>query len=152
MVLLIEKGSERFIIANIYAPTQDRPDEQVQLIDLLQDTIAGWDAQNIILGGDFNLCLDPKLDKTSTPHSQPPPEVSHYRNRVAALCEDLYLSDLWRRLNPTKKSFSFRAVRFPVRFVAHFKPHDMPRRFDNRTLSSIRPCIYFTPGGSQDPA
>lgn len=137
LVLIIEKKEELFLIANVYAPTQDRPEEQIKLMDLLEDTISGFDVQNIIVGGDLNICMDPLLDKTSSSSTQPQYETSPYRSRVLAFCENLCLSDIWRRLNPLGKAFSFRRGQYASRLDYWLASDHM---ICPDTSSSIVPC------------
>lgn len=112
LVLLIEKNSERFLLANVYAPTQDHPGEQIQLIDLLEQTISNFETQNIIIGGDINICLDPLMDRS---RNSSPTDTGAYRDRIGALCDNLFLSDAWRGLNSGRKIFSFRHRQYASR-------------------------------------
>ncbi len=54
--------------------------------------------ENTIIGGDFNLYLNPRLDKLDTmPDSQYNPE---YRQNILSFLEIENLIDIWRTLNP----------------------------------------------------
>lgn len=75
IILKLARGTEVFVVANIYAPTQDHPEAQVKLTDWVEEKIAELNPSNILLGGDFNLSLNPKLDKNSD-HSTLPSPVS----------------------------------------------------------------------------
>jgi exonuclease III len=50
-------------IGNIYAPTRDKEGEQLETMKELHRLIEKHENSNIILGGDFNCYLDPKLDR-----------------------------------------------------------------------------------------
>lgn len=103
--LIIEKNTEKFMVTNIYAPTQDQTNSQIDFIDQLEDATSDSLAPNIIIAGDFNLCMNPSLDRNS---STPEQVSSRYRDRIQALSDTLFLSDIWRHLHPSTKQFSFR--------------------------------------------
>ena len=63
IVVDIDIAGQNMIIGNIYAPTQDNEDEQIMLIEQLNVMLNNFQDRNIILGGDFNVYIDPKLDK-----------------------------------------------------------------------------------------
>ena len=52
-----------FTLLNIYAPTKDKIDMQNVFLGYLHSVIDNYSDKNIILGGDFNVCLDPVIDK-----------------------------------------------------------------------------------------
>ena len=70
------------------------------MISLLQEFIG----RNLIIAGDFNTCLDPKLDKKGGTAESP----SIYSKAVNAFCEQLSLTDIWRTRNPAKHRFTRR--------------------------------------------
>ena len=51
------------VLFNIYAPTKDKVDSQLNFSNKLRDTIEIYGEKNLVIGGDFNTCLDPRLDK-----------------------------------------------------------------------------------------
>ena len=54
-------GTE-LVIVNIYAPTEDLPHEQNMFLHYLRNFIEDCGDRDILLGGDFNMCLNFKLD------------------------------------------------------------------------------------------
>lgn len=108
LILQIERDGEGFTLANVYAPTQDHVQEQMELIDLLEQNIIDLNPSNIILGGDFNLCTDPSLDKASLHSPSPLVEDTRYSSRIKAMKDSLHLFNVWRKLNPSKRQYSFR--------------------------------------------
>ncbi|KAK2159553.1 hypothetical protein LSH36_151g07042 [Paralvinella palmiformis] len=59
----IECCSSKYVLTDVHAPTQDEENEQIILIDTLQNKLVIFEGENIIIGGDFNIPLDPKVDK-----------------------------------------------------------------------------------------
>ena len=55
--------NESLIIANVYVPTKDKKQEQLDFLDFLHTTLAEFSDSNILVGGDFNICLFPHMDK-----------------------------------------------------------------------------------------
>ena len=54
---------QSLILANIYAPTKDKRDIQIEFLQYINEQIAKVADKNLLLGGDFNICLEPLLDK-----------------------------------------------------------------------------------------
>lgn len=86
ILLDIEIHGEQFTLGSIYAPTQDRPDEQMSFLDTLQEGLESMTNVNVLLAGDFNCVLDPNLDKNSS--ASTPPNTNSYRNGLRAFMED----------------------------------------------------------------
>lgn len=107
LVAKFTKDNESYIVANVYAPTQDFPAQQATLIDYLEDLILESGEYNILVGGDLNLCLNPSLDRSST-STQGHTRGRQYKERVLFLLETLNLMDIWRHLNPGVKRSTFR--------------------------------------------
>ena len=52
-----------FILVNIYAPTKDKTHMQNGFLSYLNSVVDDYGDNNIIIGGDFDVCLDPLVDK-----------------------------------------------------------------------------------------
>lgn len=87
------------ILANLYAPNWDN---DIFFSDLLY-SLPNLDSHYLILGGDLNCCLDPVLDRSSTN----PSNRSKSAQVINSFLEDYAVSDLWRSMNPTTRSYSF---------------------------------------------
>ena len=46
------------IIVTVYFPTKDKPNEQVMLLEYIRQLLMNYSGHNIIIGGDFNTCLN----------------------------------------------------------------------------------------------
>lgn len=108
LIIQVEKEGINYTLANIYAPTQEQVQEQINLVDLLEQNISNMSPQNIILGGDFNLCLDPSKDRARSNTGGKQGSEARYPDRITALNEELHLFDVWRRIHPSSRKFSFR--------------------------------------------
>lgn len=108
IILHVEREGHSFVLGNIYAPTQDHPQEQIQMINNLEDELIASGAVDIILGGDFNICMTPSLDRTHRANEGQAGRTSGYREKLLALSEGLHLADAWRSLNPGIQRFTFR--------------------------------------------
>ena len=54
---------QNFTVVNLYAPTKDKEEEQIRFIDFVLHTLEDYSDSNLIIGGDLNTCLDPRIDK-----------------------------------------------------------------------------------------
>ena len=90
-------------IINIYAPTQDQINEQSTFIQALHDELRTVDLQNTVIGGDFNLYLNGKLDKyMGNEH------ISKVSNEMNMMLDQLDLVDIWRVRNPDNRRYTWR--------------------------------------------
>ena len=63
----IQAFEENLILVSVYFPTKDKQKEQLKLLEKLTKYLANFENDSIILGGDFNIVLDPFLDKQGEP-------------------------------------------------------------------------------------
>ena len=100
--LQINLDGETIALVNAYAPTRDHCEEQLNFITSLRNEIENYD-DNVIIGGDLNIYIDPVLDKDSTKEL-----VNKASNEINNLMEDFNLIDIWRMLNPQKRRYTWR--------------------------------------------
>lgn len=86
-------------LANIYAPNFDDAQFFQRLIKLLPDL----NSHLLIMGGDFNLCLDPGMDKSST---RPGFGVTKSASCIQSFLSEFGISDKWRFLHPNSREYS----------------------------------------------
>ena len=99
--LLIEKTPEAFFFINIYAPNGYR--EQEQFIKILSENIAAkTDISKVLIAGDWNTTL-----KQTDKYGGIPWKETAYRNSIIDLMEELGLQDIYRKLHPNTKSFTY---------------------------------------------
>lgn len=79
--------SEPWTLLNLYAPNYD---DESFVRDIFMKVSGGQ--QNILVGGDFNFCLDPILDKSATTISK-----TKAAKTTLSFMKDLNLTDVWRQ-------------------------------------------------------
>ncbi len=80
-------------------------DEQLNVFRLLQESLQQFRLENIIIGVEFNLYLDPRLDKLDTmPDSHDNPE---YRQDILSFLDTENLIDRSRVQNPYAHVFTW---------------------------------------------
>jgi len=105
IILEIRLEKSTFTIANLYAPTKNYEKEQIKVLKEFNESLQECNLENVIIGGDFNLCLDPKLDKLcNTASSSDNPS---FRKEVISFLETQNLVDMWRVLNPNTQFFTW---------------------------------------------
>lgn len=87
----------------------------MQTIFLMIAQTPGW----ILVGGDFNFCMDSVLDRSSL-RPQPPTKASKLSKTYM---KDLKLVDIWRQVHPSDRYYSF-----------YSHPHNTHTRIDNFLL------------------
>uniref|UniRef100_A0A672F5Y5 exodeoxyribonuclease III n=1 Tax=Salarias fasciatus TaxID=181472 RepID=A0A672F5Y5_SALFA len=115
-------------LANVYGPNWDNEDFFKKLFISLPDL----NSSRLILGGDFNCCLDPSIDRSSNR----PATLSKSSKTIQLFMDQYAVSDVWRFFNPTSRQFSFFS---PVH--RSFSRIDF-FLIDNTLLSSVRSCTY----------
>ena len=81
-------------IINTYSPNIDSP----QYFKNIESHILSTEIEYILLGGDLNLILDPKLDCDNYKHINNPVA----RKELLEIIEKNHLCDIYRKLNPLK--------------------------------------------------
>ena len=98
IICKIKVDQYSYCIANIYAPNVDAPEFFAEVQSVIQEL----DAVYNIIGGDFNVVLNPDLDR-NVPHS-----YHTLAHSVLSDCiDELDLCDVWRIKNPESKRFTW---------------------------------------------
>jgi exonuclease III len=105
LIIKIKINNEIFILCNTYSPTKDHRAEQIKFIKEFKNYISKYENLNIVIGGDFNIYLNPKLDKSDKMSNKNDNPV--YRDEIAALLETMELNDAWRTLYPTTRRYTW---------------------------------------------
>ena len=107
LIIKIKINTELFILCNIYAPTRQFKAEQIKFIKDFKNYLSKYEHQNLIIGGDFNLYLNPTLDKLDSMSNKNDNPV--YRNEIVSMLEAMDLNDAWRTLFPTSRRYTWHA-------------------------------------------
>lgn len=121
-------GANNLVLANVYGPNWDNENFFKKFFFSIPDL----NSHQLILGGDFNCCLDPLLDRSSNKPCIP----SKSSKTIQLFMEQYAVSDAWRFFNPNTKQFSFFS---PVHGT--FSRIDF-FLIDNKLLSSVSSHFY----------
>ena len=91
IIMDIEIYKTRILVANIYMPTRDHELEQMALLKCFQNNLP--ECESLIIGGDFNLYLNPFLDKH--PDMKNTNDNKSFRQDLNSFIETNELSDVW---------------------------------------------------------
>ena len=105
LLVNIEINNENFILINVYAPTKDNSKEQKQFFEDVSDILEDYTGCNIIIGGDFNVCLNPNLDKQGGTKVK----QSARAKQIYEIAETNDLLDVWRIINEDKRRFRWQS-------------------------------------------
>jgi exonuclease III len=102
LVVSCDIENNPFSLVNDYAPTKDNHKDQIALLNELLQILLSLNNHNLLIGGDFNVCLDPKIDKKGGTL-----EIrSEYNKQLLYLIQEYSLVDIWRIRNPEKSQFT----------------------------------------------
>lgn len=116
-----------YTIINVYSPNQD----QLQFLSMVSTRLKRFSTVNMILGGDLNAALIPRLDTSMGKSSISPASLT----KIRTLLSDLSLVDVWRILHPTTKDFTY-----------YFPAHSNYSRLDYMFISQS--LLDFSPTAS----
>ena len=100
LIVQAEINKNDFLFVNVYGPNRDDPN----FYSTLQEKIKEFNVSNIIIGGDFNLVLDPTRDYHNYKNVNNPKAREAVDNMIA----ELDLNDIWRDLNQDCHRFTWR--------------------------------------------
>lgn len=117
----VTAGETTYTLLNTYAPTADKPEDQISYLDDLERCPQNADASSLIIGGDFNICIDPARDRAGQSESETQ-NNSHTNCRVKqrfnTFTEEFQIIDAWRFLNSSTNQYTFRRRAYASRL--HF--------------------------------
>jgi endonuclease/exonuclease/phosphatase family metal-dependent hydrolase len=96
-------GDKDLTLINYYAPTKNDSSEQMRYLDQLIPKINVYH-ENLILAGDLNVNLDPRIDKKGGKKEN----ISPYATRLIDIFSEYNLVDIWRVCNPELARFTWR--------------------------------------------
>ncbi len=99
LIVKLKIQSNTYVLFNIYAPTQDGHKlEQNIFINKFKLELSPFTNENILIGGDFNFCMDSKLDNMDSMSNRNDNPI--YRKDICALLESMDLTDCFRNIYP----------------------------------------------------
>ena len=87
-----------YTVINIYSPNQD----QLQFSSVIS-RLKKFSTTNMILGGDFNAALIPRMDTSTGKSSLSLAALT----RLRSLLSELSLTDVWRVLHPSGRDYTY---------------------------------------------
>ncbi len=85
-----------YVLCNRYAPTQDHKLDQNIFINKFKLELSPFTNENILIGGDFNFCMDSKLDRMDGMSKRNDNLI--YRKEICALLESMDLTDCFKNI------------------------------------------------------
>ena len=105
MILLdIEKNGTMCTVGNIYAPTWNFEQEQRLAFREFTNYLDQIQNEHVVLGGDYNLYMNPRLDKLDTMPEHN--DNQNYREDITSFLEINNLA-VWRTLHTDEKCFTW---------------------------------------------
>ena len=95
---------QQFTLVNIYAPTKSNDRLQCIFLEDLCRNLENYDGSNLVIGGDFNMTLNPELDKNGKRDDE---RTSVYRTNLLNMINDLDLIEIWRNRHKGVKQFTW---------------------------------------------
>ncbi len=93
LILKTKIDENLYVLCNVCAPTQDHKRDQINFLIDAKNSLSTYENENILLGGDFNLNLNPKLDKIDSMSNKNDNIV--YRKEMLSLLDSMNLSEIY---------------------------------------------------------
>ena len=100
IILYAELNGVRVTVGNVYAPNRDDP----KTLEDVCAKIDEYEENAIVIGDDFNLCLDTSKDRGSSARTVS--NNNRNKNVIVNLMSEKNLIDIWREINPTKRDYT----------------------------------------------
>ena len=100
----VQLEEKNILLGNVYAPTKDKPNEHKSFLQSIKHKMQPYIDCDILMGGDFNCCTLPELDKKGGLCEN----QSQYAKDLISLQVDFQLADIWRLRHPTLRRFTSR--------------------------------------------
>ena len=133
LILIVRIEHLKACIVNCYAPNGDCPEF---FIDLIGKVESAAESDLTIIGGDFNLVLDPEMDRLNSKHNPPKAcdVLVKYLNKA-------HLIDSWRMLHPDTKEFTWSRTSCQNPSASRIDMIFLPVSWSNKIIeSNISPC------------
>ena len=101
----LEIDGIEFIIINIYGPNHDDSSIYYKIREFMLEN----ETENFIIGGDFNVVQDPKLDK----ENGLPNRNLRCRRMIQSIIQQFDLEDIWRAEHPDFRQFTWESNNTP---------------------------------------
>ncbi len=105
IIIDIENHNNIYTIVNIYAPTRDKESDQIRVFQSLIKYLQEFGNKNLIIGGDLNVYINPKLDKLDSMLITN--DILNYRQEIESFQETEELLDIWRVINPDTRFYTW---------------------------------------------
>ena len=100
LIVQFTTDEKKITLRTLYGPNVDNPDFYTNISNKLQD----FEQDNLILCGDFNLILDPKVDCFNYLHVN----NQRARNKLLNLKTEIGMIDPYRETNPNTRRYTWR--------------------------------------------
>ena len=109
IIVKVNTGDEQLFVINIYAPNKGA--EQETFIKRLRANLTSkTSTTKIIIAGDWNCSLFPNDKSGGLPWKE-----TNYRNSIVDLMEKLDLVDIYRKLHPNAKAFTYESESLKIK-------------------------------------
>ena len=102
LILDIAVYDKNYTVMNMYAPNTDEPDFFINLFE----NLTCHNNEDIIIGGDFNLVMDPTFDRFN--------ERAKNNDKALAVLKEImnhyFLCDIWRMQNEATKTYTWQKL------------------------------------------
>lgn len=102
LIIKIEIEGRTATLINIYAPTQNFPAEQIQLIDKIEECLSDFEIQNAFMAGDLNIQLNHEHQSNSASQRTSATARDNYAEKIFSITDTYHMTDIWYKKKSKK--------------------------------------------------
>jgi exonuclease III len=106
LIIELKLNDNIYYLINVYAPSLNNETEKINFLLKLKNILTPLRNNNLILGGDWNIVLEPEMDKKG--FNVETIKYAKAREIIKFLLEEFELIDCWRLHHPNKKQYTWR--------------------------------------------
>ena len=137
LIIDLERHGTIYTIGNMYAPTRNFERDQQNVFNEFTHYLSHMKNEHTIIGGDFNLYMNPRLDKLDNMPEHH--DNRNYREDIISYLEVNNLVDAWRTANPDMKFFTWHRGNKRTRLYYFFSLWPLAKLYRERQHIARRP-------------
>ena len=154
LILRVDIEGKAYTLVNCYLPTKDKEQEQCYTLTQIVDNLLDDTNNSLIVGGDFNINLNPDIDKFGGRSSQA--DSKQFRPVLNGMLETLALEDILRNAMPDKALYTWHnstkgiSSRLDYWFISDSLLNDISNCYIKTELFTDHDSVHFTLNSSDE--
>ena len=134
IALKVRINEETLLLCNCYFPTKNHQKEQIRVLEELTNMLIDYSDIPLIVGGDFNVVIDPELEKSNYKNTDS--DSKKFRISLLSFLETFNLEDVIRNIAPKKKIYTWHNKNISTRLDYLFMSQQLTNHVCDYTIQT----------------